>query len=158
MHPSVIPELDLRSSREGDPVNAELYLDVANRLFGAIERGEYETVDAMWADDVTVWHTGDSQDDDRVRALKVIRWFLDNTTQRNYEILDRQYFDGGFVQQHILRASFPSRRSARPGEPDGTSIEMRVCIVIRVDTEGRITRVDEYFDPADMAPLLRSTT
>jgi ketosteroid isomerase-like protein len=148
MHPSVVPELDLRSSREGEPVNADMYLDVANRLFGAIERGEYDTVDAMWADDVTVWHTGDSQDNDRVRALKVIRWFLDNTTQRNYEILDRQYFDGGFVQQHILRAS----------RSNGTSIEMRVCIVIRVDTEGRITRVDEYFDPADMAPLLRSTT
>jgi ketosteroid isomerase-like protein len=144
----VIPELDLRSSRNGEPVNADLYLDVANRLFGAIERGEYETVDGMWADDVTVWHTGDSQDNDRVRALKVIRWFLDNTSRRTYEILDRQYFDGGFVQQHVLRAC----------RSDGTSIQMRVCIVIKVDGEGRITRVDEYFDPADMAPLLRSTT
>ncbi|MCW2561171.1 MAG: ketosteroid isomerase [Mycobacterium sp.] len=129
-------------------MNADLYLDVANRLFGAIERGEYETVDGMWADDVTVWHTGDSQDNDRVRALKVIRWFLDNTGRRTYEILDRQYFDGGFVQQHVLRAC----------RSDGTSIQMRVCIVIKVDGEGRITRVDEYFDPADMAPLLRSTT
>jgi ketosteroid isomerase-like protein len=148
MHPSVIPELDLRSSRIGELVNADLYLDVADRLFGAIERGEYDTVDGMWADDVTVWHTGDSQDNDRIRALKVIRWFLDNTTRRSYEILDRQYFDGGFVQQHVLRA----------GRSDDVSIEMRVCIVIKVDTEGRITRVDEYFDPADMAPLLRSTT
>jgi ketosteroid isomerase-like protein len=144
----VIPELDLRSSRNGEPVSADLYLDVANRLFGAIERGEYETVDGMWADDVTVWHTGDSQDNDRVRALKVIRWFLDNTSARTYEILDRQYFDGGFVQQHVLRAC----------RSDGTSIRMRVCIVIKVDGEGRITRVDEYFDPAEMAPLLRSTT
>jgi ketosteroid isomerase-like protein len=145
---SVIPELDLWSSRNGEPVNADVCLDVANRLFGAIERGEYETVADMWADDVTVWHTGDPQDDDRVRALKVIRWFMNVTATRSYEILDRRYFDGGFVQQHILRAS----------RPDGTSIEMRVCIVIKVDTEGRITRIDEYFDPADMAPLLRSTT
>jgi ketosteroid isomerase-like protein len=123
-------------------------LDVANRLFGAIERGEYETVDGLWADDVTVWHTGDSQDNDRARALKVIRWFMNVTTLRSYEILDRRYFDGGFVQQHVLRA----RRS------DDVSIEMRVCIVIKVDAKGRITRIDEYFDPADMAPLLRSTT
>jgi ketosteroid isomerase-like protein len=139
-------------------MNSDPKLDVADRLFGAIERGEYDTVAAIWADDVTVWHTGDSQDNDRVRALKVIRWFMNVTTTRSYEILDRQYFDGGFVQQHVLRATFTSRRSARPGEPDGTSIEMRVCIVIKVDGEGRITRVDEYFDPADMAPLLRSTT
>ena len=129
-------------------MNTDVRLDVANRLFGAIERGEYETVDGMWANDVTVWHTGDSQDNDRARALKVIRWFMNVTTSRSYEILDRRFFDGGFVQQHVLRA----RRS------DDASIEMRVCIVIRVDAEGLITRIDEYFDPADMAPLLRSTT
>jgi ketosteroid isomerase-like protein len=128
-------------------VNTDVRLDVANRLFGAIERGEYETIDGMWADDVTVWHTGDSQDNDRVRALKVIRWFIDNTTQRSYEILDRRFFDGGFMQQHVLRADRSS----------DVSIEMRVCIVIRVDAKGLITRIDEYFDPADMAPLLRST-
>ncbi|MDT5193976.1 MAG: hypothetical protein QOH20_730 [Mycobacterium sp.] len=129
-------------------MNTDVRLDVANRLFGAIERGEYETVDGMWADDVTVWHTGDAQDNDRARALKVIRWFMNVTTSRSYEILDRQYFDGGFVQQHVLRAS----------RSDDVSIEMRVCIVIKVDAKGRITRIDEYFDPADMAPLLRSTT
>ena len=31
---------------------------------------------------------------------------------------------------------------------------MRVCIVVKVDDEGLITRIDEYFDPADMAPLM----
>ena len=86
-------------------MKAEVSLDVANRLFGAIERGDYQTVDGMWAPDVTVWHTGDPRDNDRVRALKVIRWFINVTTTRSYEILDRQFFDGGFVQQHVLRAS-----------------------------------------------------
>jgi ketosteroid isomerase-like protein len=124
-------------------------LDVADRLFGAIERGEYQTVEGMWANDVTVWHSGDSRDNDRVRALKVIRWFIDVTTTRGYEILDRQLFAGGFVQQHILRA----RRAG-----DEVSIEMRVCIVIKVNAKGLITRIDEYFDPTDMAPLMRSTT
>ena len=123
-------------------------LDVADRLFGAIERGEYQTVEGMWANDVTVWHSGDSCDNDRVRALKVIRWFIDVTTTRGYEILDRQVFAGGFVQQHVLRA----RRA------DDVLIEMRVCIVIKVNAEGLITRIDEYFDPTDMAPLMRSTT
>jgi ketosteroid isomerase-like protein len=122
--------------------------ELADRLFGAIERGEYETVEGMWADDVTVWRSGNSRDDDRVRALKVIRWFINVTTTRSYEILDRQVFDGGFVQQHILRA----RRA------DDVSIDMRVCIVIKVNTEGLITRIDEYFDPTDMAPLTRSAT
>ena len=64
-------------------MTAEVSLDVANRLFGAIERGDYQTVDSMWAPEVTVWHTGDPRDNDRVRALKVIRWFMDVTEERS---------------------------------------------------------------------------
>jgi ketosteroid isomerase-like protein len=126
-------------------MDVDVGCDVANRLFDAIERGDYATVDGMWADDVAVWHSGDLDDNERSRALKVIRWFMNVTTTRSYEILDRQFFDGGFVQQHVLRAQ----------RPDGPSIEMRVCIVIKVDATGLITRIDEYFDPADMAPLLK---
>ena len=33
---------------------------------------------------------------------------------------------------------------------------MRVCIVIKVGTDGLISRIDEYFDPAEIAPLLRT--
>ncbi|MCP9274592.1 nuclear transport factor 2 family protein [Mycolicibacterium arenosum] len=118
--------------------------DVAERLFTSIEAGDYDTVAAMWADDVLVWHSGDAEDNDRVRALKVIRWFMRRTTTRRYEILDRQAFDGGFVQQHILHADGTS----------GESIALRVCIVIKVGADDKITRIDEYFDPADMAPLM----
>ncbi|MDT7757980.1 MAG: hypothetical protein QOH27_3878 [Mycobacterium sp.] len=125
-------------------MNVDVSRDVADRLFDAIERGDYATVDGMWADDVLVWHSGDPKDNQRGRALKVIRWFMDVTSTRSYEILDRQFFDGGFVQQHLLRA----RRS------DNVSIELRVCIVIKVDAMGLITRIDEYFDPSDMKPLL----
>ena len=125
-------------------MSAEVSLAVANRLFGAIERGDYQTIDGMWAPDVTVWHAGDPKDNDRIRALKVIRWFINVTTTRRYEILDRQFFDGGFVQQHVLHAK----------GTNGESIALRVCIVIKVGADDLITRIDEYFDPADMAPLI----
>lgn len=120
-------------------------LAVADRLFAAIEAGDYPAIDAMWADDVAVWHSGDAGDNDRVRALKVIRWFLNVTATRRYVILDRQVFDGGLVQQHVLHADGTG----------GASIALRVCIVIKVDGDGAITRIDEYFDPADMAPLMQ---
>lgn len=122
--------------------------DVANRLFGAIETGDYATVEGLWSDDVAVWHSGDAKDNDRVRALKVIRWFIGTTTARSYEILDRQTFDGGFVQQHTLHADGVG----------GSTIALRVCIVIKVNSDGLIWRIEEYFDPADLAPLLRRTT
>lgn len=117
---------------------------VADTLFGAIERSDTATIEGLWSDDVTVWHSGDRRDNDRGRALRVIYWFIGITTERRYEILDRRFFAGGFVQQHILHAT----------AAEGTSISMRVCIMIKVGADGLISCVDEYFDPADMAPLL----
>ena len=137
-------------------MNADIHDDVADRLFDSIERSDYEAVENLWTDDVLVWHTGDLKDNQRARALKVIRWFMDVTATRSYEILDRQFFEGGFVQQHVLRARRSPGASEATGESDDISIEMRVCIVIKVNTEGLITRIDEYFDPADMAPLLEN--
>ncbi|MDF3338613.1 nuclear transport factor 2 family protein [Mycolicibacterium septicum] len=125
------------------PAEVAVVDDVAHRLFAAIERGDKEGVAQLWADDVAVWHTGDPKDNDRTRALKVIDWFINATRERRYEVLDRQFFDGGFVQQHVLHA----------GSRDGTLIALRVCIVIRVGTDGLIHRIDEYFDPKDIAPL-----
>ena len=119
-------------------------VDVADRLFAAIERGDVAAVDGLWSDDIAVWRVGARRDNDKARALRVIDWFVAATTDRRYEILDRQVFDGGFVQQHVLHAT------GRAGQ----SISMRVCIVISVDSNGTIDRIDEYFDPAEIAPLI----
>ena len=131
------------------PATAEAIVDVAERLFTAIEKGDKATVDRMWSDDITVWRVGARRDDDKARALRVIEWFIDVTTERHYETLDRQVFDdgsvGGFVQQHVLHATGHA----------GQSISLRVCIVIKVGTDGLIHRIDEYFDPAGIDPLMR---
>ena len=128
--------------------STEAVIDAANRLFAAIERSDIAAVDAMWSDDIAVWRVGSRRDDDKARAMRVIDWFIGVTTQRRYEVLDRQLFDDGsvrgFVQQHILHATGHA----------GQSISLRVCIVIRVGADGLIERIDEYFDPAGIAPLM----
>jgi len=137
MTDSVLPQPNLRST----------VADVAQRLFAAIEGGDADAVAALWDEDVLVWKSAEPQEQVKTRALRVIFWFMDATTERRYEILDRQFFDGGFVQQHVLHAT----------GRNGGSISMRVCIVIKVGTNGLISRIDEYFDPAAIAPLLDST-
>jgi ketosteroid isomerase-like protein len=123
---------------------AETIVEVADRLFAAIANGDKGAVDRMWSEDIAVWRVGASRDDDKSRALRVIDWFISATTERRYEILDRQLFDTGFVQQHILHATGHA----------GQLIALRVCIVIKVGADGLINRIDEYFDPAGIAPLL----
>lgn len=138
----------------GDDASKAQILDVADRLFAAIENTDIATVERMWSDDILVWRPGARRDDDKPRALRVIEWFISVTTERRYEILDRQVFDNGsdgsdgaargFVQQHVLHATGTA----------GQTIALRVCIVIKLDINGFINRIDEYFDPADIAVLL----
>jgi ketosteroid isomerase-like protein len=122
----------------------QVIVEVADQLFAAIERSDEATLTDLFDDDIAVWRVGARRDNDKERALKVLRWFIGVTTQRHYEILDRQLFPGGFVQQHILHAT----------GHDGALIAMRVCIVIKVGVNALISRIDEYFDPADIAPLM----
>ncbi len=126
---------------------SDVIVDVADKLFDSITNSDIAKVAQLFNDDVLVWHSGDTRDSAKERALRVIDWFIVSTIDRRYEILERQFFDRGFVQQHILHAN------GRNGE----SIAMRVCIVIKVGADGLITRIDEYFDLAEMAPLLDST-
>ena len=134
------------------PGSTETIVDVADRLFTAIENSDITAVDRMWSADIAVWRVGSHRDpnkfDDKARALRVIDWFITTTTERSYQILDRQLFDSGsvrgFVQQHILHATGHA----------GQSISLRVCIVIKVGADGLIDRIDEYFDPAGIGPLL----
>ena len=37
---------------------------------------------------------------------------------------------------------------------NGGSIALWVCIVIKLGINGLISRIDEYFDPAELAPLM----
>ncbi|GJF11482.1 ketosteroid isomerase [Mycolicibacterium cyprinidarum] len=119
-------------------------IELADRLFNAIENSDIATVEKLFSPDVAVWKSGDERPSDRDRSVRIISWFVNATVDRHYEILDRQPFEGGFVQQHVLHANGRS----------GASIAMRVCIVIKLGTDGLISHIDEYLDPAEISPLL----
>lgn len=118
--------------------------ELADRLFAAIENGDIAAVEQLLSPEVAVWKIGDEHPNGRDRSVRIIAWFVKATVDRDYRVLDRRLFDGGFVQQHILHAKGRT----------GASIAMRVCMVIRVGADGLIRRIDEYFDPAEIAPLL----
>ncbi|MGH3598273.1 MAG: nuclear transport factor 2 family protein [Mycobacterium sp.] len=126
----------------------QVVVDLADQLFTAIEQSDVAMLERIFDDDIAVWRVGARRDNDKARALRVLHWFIDVTTERRYEILDRQLFPNGFVQQHVLHAT----------GRNGGSIALRVCIVIRLgvgaSNQALISRIDEYFDPAELAPLM----
>ncbi len=109
---------------------------LAKRFFDAIEKGDPDTIHAIYADDAAIWHNFDRTTIDRDENLKTLRGFIKTAPKRNYTDRRLTAYPGGFVQQHLLVAELP----------DGKVLELPACIVCAV-ANGRITRLDEYFDP-----------
>jgi len=72
----------------------------------------------------------------------VLGWLCANVSNRRYEKVRLQRTDTGFVQQHVLTGTIAS----------GAKLELPACMV-GVVKDGRILRLDEYFDPAHLGAL-----
>lgn len=118
-------------------------LDVAERLFAAIQSGDTAAVFDIYAPDVKVWHNNDQVTQGRDDNLRIIRWLAANIPDLRYEDIRRHELPGGFIQQHVLRGT----------APNGRALEVPACIVCEV-ADGHVTRLDEYLDSAHTAVLL----
>jgi ketosteroid isomerase-like protein len=63
----------------------------------------------------------------------------DGTDRIASELLEREVFQGGFVQRHVLHGKLAS----------GDLVAAPVCLVVHV-SRGRIERIFEYLDPASV--------
>ena len=116
--------------------------ELADRLFAAIEKGDVDTVAALYADDAVIWHNFDGIEQPRDANLVVLAWMTRNVDKLRYEDIQRHDIEGGFAQQHVLRGKTKA----------GADLEVPSCLVVHVDG-GRITRIDEYLDTAQLQVL-----
>lgn len=116
--------------------------ELADRLFAAIQEGDVAAVAALYANDAVIWHNFDGIEQSRDANLAVLTWMTRNVDKLRYEDIDRHDIEGGFVQQHVLRGTTKA----------GAELEVPSCLIVHVDG-GRITRIDEYLDPAHLRAL-----
>jgi len=110
--------------------------DVATRFFKAIEAGDVDQVRNIYSPDVVVWHNTDNIEKTREENLATLSWAIENVENLHYEDVKRFRIDGGFLQQHTCRGV---QRS------NGDEMNLPAAVVCQVE-DGRITRLDEYFD------------
>jgi ketosteroid isomerase-like protein len=123
-------------------MSANESLEVADKFFAAIPRGDLAAVRALYAPGAEIWHNHDGVTQDAAANLRVLEWVVRNISGLRYEDVRRSATPTGFVQQHVLRGT----------APNGKPLEIPACIVCRVEG-GRITRLDEYLDSAQLAAL-----
>lgn len=117
---------------------------LARRFFDAIEAGDVGAVGACYADDAVIWHNTDGLANTKAENVATLTNFIRYIPERRYQDRRLTVFPGGFVQQHRLVGK---RR-------DGVEVELTACIVCAV-ADRVITRLDEYFDAAQVAAWSR---
>ena len=118
-------------------------LDLADRFIRAVEAGDLDTVRAIYAPDAVIWHNNDRKETTVEENLRVLGWIAKHVTGKKYGDIRCQETDSGYVQQHVMRGT----------APNGQDFEVAACLVVTV-VSGRITRLDEYLDSADIRALL----
>lgn len=121
-------------------------LDLAERLFRAIEAGDLDTLRTVYADDFVAWSNFDDDTKDVEGTLAVLGWLCHKLGDRRYDVARREVIAGGFLQQHVLRGT----------APDGSAVAMPACVVATV-RDGHVARIDEYLDPSALAALSKKS-
>ncbi len=110
-----------------------------------IERTLAKDVDgamALYREDAVAWRNVDGRTLGTRQIRKVLEFLATGVDGLRYDDVRLAPTDGGFVQQHTMRGTTKK----------GAAFESHACLVARV-VDGRIARMDEYFDSAAMAPL-----
>ena len=123
-------------------MTADETLALADAMFSSIERGDLATLRTLYADDILTWGNFDQKSSDIETSMKTLGWLCRKLPDLHYEVTRREVLADGFLQEHVLCGT----------APDGTAIAMPACLVATV-TDGRISHINEYLDPAALAPL-----
>lgn len=115
--------------------------DLLDAFFASIERGDLDAIDPLYADDVEVWHNVTGVALDKNASLALLRYWSATVADMHYEMLERRTYEGGAVQRHVVH-----------GRANGVAVDAPVCIVFHI-TDGQITRIYEYLDPAAVAAV-----
>jgi ketosteroid isomerase-like protein len=114
---------------------------LAFRLIKASKTGNADEIMDIFDPKAMIWHNTDGLTVTIAENLTPFGTFAAKVPHRRYEDVKITPFDGGYVQQHRWL-----------GESiDGESFGVSACAIMHV-RNGKIVRVDEYFDSA---PIIR---
>lgn len=114
---------------------------MAKRFFDAIEQGDIETMRDSFTADAEIWHNTDEMIVTRDQTAQTLTGMVARIKDREYADRRLTTFPGGFVQQHIVKGKRVH---------DDVEVRLPCAIICRVEN-GKITRLDEYFDSAHVA-------
>lgn len=116
---------------------------LAQQLASSLEKADLAGFKALFAPGAVVWHNSDRKEVDAAENAEAIPALHQLVKDLRVRMVSFSTTSTGFVQQLVLEATVAS---------SGAAVESHNCLVVRVES-GKITRIDEYVDPALSAAL-----
>ncbi len=117
--------------------------EIADKLGAAIAGRDADAVRSLYDDDIVVWHAMTNAGQSKDENVGLLTGVFAVSSQLEYKDIRRHDIEGGVVQQHRLTGTFDD------GKP---MPDLHACLVIKV-ADGKITRIDEYFDSPAFAAV-----
>jgi ketosteroid isomerase-like protein len=125
------------------PLTQEEAVALAARLLDAISAFDIDRIRQVYTPDATIWnnHTPGTVGIDEL--IVMLTHLHGAVQQMTFEPVRTQVTSSGFIDQHVTH--FVTNK--------GVSATLPSCMIVGV-RDGRIATVEEYANPADMAPLM----
>ncbi|MEM1190144.1 MAG: nuclear transport factor 2 family protein [Pseudomonadota bacterium] len=122
--------------------NEHAVLDVAQRFIDALNRDDEDAVRAIYHPEARIWHNFEEGLQSIDQNVKTLHWMHRKLSKLSYDVVRLQALPDGYLQQHVLRGETAS------GQP----VALHACAICKV-VDGRITALEEYLDPEQVAVL-----
>jgi len=124
---------------------AEAHLDVARRFLDALNNDDEDAVRAIYHPEARIWHNFEEGFQSIDLNVKTLHWMHRKLDHLRYDLVRLEALPDGYLQQHVLRGITAA----------GEMIALYACAICTVE-DGRITALEEYLDPAQVAALQRA--
>lgn len=120
--------------------NAVAAVDAFN---AAIKARSEAQLAAVYADHIIVWNNNGCQPMSKAESIAILGAVFRISSRLEYVNVRQQPIVGGILQQHCLVGTFADGAEMPP---------LEACILFTV-ADGRITRIEEYFDLSGYGPI-----
>ena len=119
----------------------EPMIDLADCFFAAAAAHDLDAVRALYADDARIWHNWDDHEQDVDENLATLGSLPQRYDRFDYDAVRTVALPDGFVRQHDIVVARGDRSARVP------------AILRGYVADGRITRIEEYFDLGQLAAV-----
>lgn len=116
---------------------------LADALGNALSRRDPQILQAIYADDISVWHAATGGTMGKAQNIGLLSQLFSVTSRLKYVDIRRYDIENGLIQQHTLTGAF---------DHGGELPALSACLIIKV-ANGKIARIEEYFDSQTFADV-----